>query len=234
VIDIAWDILVGRGGQALLILLAYQTFGRVVKVLMQHGEVGYDLFSSIAFDSGSATSLVAIVRHAFGFTPIPRTRRAALIYGAMGAATLYIVVIPSLLAAMTGYTSYYAPTIETGVAFGVPETGNRDCFGAILPLWGMMQNITVGEYNALTWTLPKPYPVAYSYDQDWIDCEFYIYRTNDDNSNHVAREQTTTLTTTSTTRALLAQTFPTVKKLIRLRTLTLDTTESRFQVRCQV
>lgn len=171
VIDIAFDILVGRGFQLLLILLAYQTFGRIVKVLMQQGEIGYDLFSSVAFDSGSVMSFFTIVKHAAGFTPIPRTSRAAFLYGAMGTATLYIVIIPSLLAAMTGYTSFYAPTMETGVSIGVLETGNIDCFGGILPVWGMMQNITTGIYNELTWSLPEPYPVTYGGDQDWIACK---------------------------------------------------------------
>jgi hypothetical protein len=44
VIDIAWDLLIGRGVQAAVALVAYNLFGAVIKMLMASGEVGYDMF----------------------------------------------------------------------------------------------------------------------------------------------------------------------------------------------
>ena len=141
---------------------------------MKRGEVGYDLFSAVAFNAGSVNSFIAIARHAAGFTPIPRTRRAVVIYAAMAAATLYIVVIPSLLAAMTGYTSYYDPSLELGVIEDIVSNGTRNCFGAILPLWGLMQPTTVGSFDALMWIETGPYPISYTDntgDSGWVDCK---------------------------------------------------------------
>ena len=74
----------GRGGQAALVVVASRVFGSVLKVLMRSGEVGYDLFSAVAFEAGSARSLVTIGRHVLGATPVPRTRRAVLAYVGYG------------------------------------------------------------------------------------------------------------------------------------------------------
>ena len=86
VIDIAWDIVIGRGGQALLIVVAYRLFSRVIKMLMTQGEVGYDTFVAVAFNSGSASSFITLLRHAVGMTLLPRTRHAVFAYWIMALA----------------------------------------------------------------------------------------------------------------------------------------------------
>jgi hypothetical protein len=175
VIDIAWDVLVGRGGQTALIVVAHRVFGQVVKVLMQQGEVGYDLFSAVAFDAGSASSLVTIGRHVVGATPVPRTRRVVLAYVGMALATLYIVVMPSLLAAMTGYTSYYGPVLDFEAdVFGI-SAPLKDCEGSILPVWGEMSD--VGHTGVYWWTptTKKAFQLVYgeSYQSEWTECKLY-------------------------------------------------------------
>lgn len=164
------DVLVGRGFQAVLIIVAYSIFGRVVKVLMARGEVGYDLFSAIAFESGSAMSFVTIVRHAAGWTPIPRTRRAMVLYSAMAAATFYIIIISSLIAAMTGYTSYYEPTLQMSADQAHPNGGSIECGGAIYSVWGRVENPYYAQYPKYN----DPFlPILYdidSYTADDIEC----------------------------------------------------------------
>ena len=56
IIDVAWDVIAGRGGQAFCTVVAYHLFSKVVKHLMRQGEVGYDVFAAVAFRSGSASS----------------------------------------------------------------------------------------------------------------------------------------------------------------------------------
>ena len=175
VIDIAWDILVGRGGQAAVIVVAYRVFGRVVKVLMRQGEVGYDLFSAVAFDAGSASTLVTIGRHVVGATPVPRTRRAVLAYVGMALATLYIVAVPSLLAAMTGYTSFYGPVLDFNANVLDSPAPLTDCEGEIAPLWGEMPDVGYIGGGWYTPTTKKAFQIAYGgyYTPEWVDCRFF-------------------------------------------------------------
>ena len=170
-IDIAWDVVVGRGGQALLIVIAYRLFSRVVKTLMQHGEVGYDVFSAVAFDSGTIGSVVTLGRHALGLTPLPRTRHAIFAYWGMAIATLYIIAMPSLFAAMTGYTSTYAPFLDYHSHVG-DSKGLVDCEGILAPVWGRVQ----WKYDfSPTPPLSGWYPIVYppypaTAGPEWIEC----------------------------------------------------------------
>ena len=139
-IDVAWDVLMGRGGQIVLITFAYRLFSRVIKMLMQHGEVGYDIFGAIAFNSGTLYSVLVVIRQLVG-AGIPRTPHASLAYAGMAGATLYIIAMPSLFAAMTGYTSHFAPFLDY-TDLTNSSLGLVDCFGVILPVWGRVQPLT--------------------------------------------------------------------------------------------
>ena len=182
VIDIAWDILVGRGGQAVLTIFAYQLFSRILKMLMENGEVGYDAFSAVAFKSGTLTSLVTLIRHVGGWTPIPRTRHAIYAYTGMALATLNVVAAPSLVAAMTGYTSYYAPFLDYSLTVNSTQ-GLQDCGGIILPVWGRVQQILPydienGESSVIDGSVPIVYDSDYAwinaapYGPEYIECKF--------------------------------------------------------------
>ena len=138
VIDMAWDVLIGRGSQAVVVLFAYRLFSRILATLMKQGEVGYDAFAAIAFDSASTTPFPTLLRHAVGGTAIPRTLRAILAYWGMAAATLYIVAIPTLLSAIIGYTSYYAPYINFEKTGSEAQGSLMDCEGTFPPVWGLV------------------------------------------------------------------------------------------------
>ncbi|KAK5163944.1 uncharacterized protein LTR77_010340 [Saxophila tyrrhenica] len=148
VIDVAWDLLVGRGGQAVMVVFAYRIFSGVLRMLMENGEVGYDLFATVAFGSGSFTSLPTLLKHSIGMTPIPRTRHAILTYWAMLLTTIWIVVMPTLISAMTGYTSRFAPFVnfpsDSPYATAY-DTSLADCSDRFSPVWGRM-----GLNNAMT------------------------------------------------------------------------------------
>jgi hypothetical protein len=178
-IDISWDVLIGRGGQAVAVYFAYRLFTDAVRMLMANGEVGYDLFSAMAFESGSFSSLWPLLRHAVGFTPIPRTRHATIVYWAIGLATAYIVAMPTLISAITGYTSHYSPFINMGSQANVimsQTDGLKFCHDTLYPVWGRLQsNYAVDSYDP---EREQSFPIAYDHPPyytmagpEWVECE---------------------------------------------------------------
>lgn len=179
VIDLAWDVLVGRGGQVVLVAWAYRVFGDVLRTLMARGEVGYDLFSAVAFHSGGISSIGTLLRHAVGKTPIPRTRHAVRVYWAIAAATGYIVAMPTLFSAMTGYTSTYVPFVNMNIDFdsNLTLSGSLiDCGNSFAPVWGKLAS---DERLGYGYTTTGYFPIvydhpdygAYATDPGWIDCK---------------------------------------------------------------
>ncbi|KAK3691325.1 hypothetical protein LTR37_018686 [Vermiconidia calcicola] len=199
VMDIAWDVVVGRGGQAVLMLCAYRLFRRVIRMLMQQSEVGYDVFSAVAFNTGSLESFLALARHfvlGAAWHPIPRTRRTLWAYSGMAIATIYIIAMPSLIASMTGYTTHYAPFLDYSNSLEGPwwnnesDLGLQDCFGSLQPVWGRVQTLRdekplgpekwVVTDSLITESVPiiaegVPYASSYIAGPTWIDY-YHRYR----------------------------------------------------------
>lgn len=186
IIDIAWDVLLGRGGQAVLVVLAYRLFSRVLSMLMEQGEVGYDAFSAVAFNSGSLGCLLTLIRHTVGWTPIPRTRHAVFAYCGMALATLYVVAFPTLVSAMTGYTSRYAPFLNHFEIHNEQvrvRSGLEDCDGIFTPAWGRIQhNFATAFEHATSGAFPivddgsilTDYYAGSGYypGSAWVDCMY--------------------------------------------------------------
>lgn len=179
VIDLAWDMLVGRGGQLIIIAFSYRIFGDVVRMLMAREEVGYDLFSAVAFHSGGISSMGTLLSHAVGNTPIPRTKHAVRVYWAMAVATVYVVAMPTLFSAMTGYTSTYAPFVNMNVDFNTNSTLSGsllDCTNSFAPVWGKLGSYKSHRYS---WPATGYLPIVYDHPDyssytappGWIDCK---------------------------------------------------------------
>lgn len=112
VIDLLWDVLVGRGGQVILVWLAYWVFHRSLLHIMQTQAVPYRTYGAAAFDTGLVSSLIPYLSGLLSKKQRPSTR-ARCIYAGMALTTLYIVAMPTLFSAMTGYTPIPAPSVET-------------------------------------------------------------------------------------------------------------------------
>ena len=151
VVDIIWDLAVARGGQAVLAWVAYRVFRAVFQAQMRSGEVGYDVFSEVALHTGAARSLPPLWRRAFGKLPLPRTSGARRTHCAMAIVTVYLLAMPTLFAAMTGYASVPEPSIDmSGLQPQENFTQNRfvnffsadtqSCEGALLPAFGIIQH----------------------------------------------------------------------------------------------
>lgn len=175
VIDLAWDVLVGRGGQGLLVVFAYGLFSRIIVALMAHDEVGFDAFATVAFETGSLRSIIPLFRHALGLTPVPRTRRAICSYVGMLLATAYIVAVPSLLSAMTGYVSRFTPYMRLGSVQGSNGT-LVSCYPGLYPVWGrlglsdlsMEMGQSIGIYPVAETNISM---ITWQQSYMWIECE---------------------------------------------------------------
>ncbi|KAK4168335.1 hypothetical protein QBC43DRAFT_296978 [Cladorrhinum sp. PSN259] len=101
VIDICWDLMVGRGGQALVAYLSWQTFARYLSVSVERAPVTFTTFRECF--SNQETSILLLCRLAKDLRLFhqlsPRLVKAFFTF------TLSLVLIfPTLASAMTGYS----------------------------------------------------------------------------------------------------------------------------------
>jgi hypothetical protein len=104
VIDIAWDLLVGRGGQLLLAWVNYKVFNEWLYFHMEFHKTSYKMFTTIAFSTTSLATLGVLGKEflAFGKSTWRRFFRWLGIL-CMLLSTVYVISFPTLMAAMTGY-----------------------------------------------------------------------------------------------------------------------------------
>ncbi|KAF2502174.1 hypothetical protein BU16DRAFT_554248 [Lophium mytilinum] len=117
VIDITWDVLVGRGGQLLLGYVTYRVFNESMVYWMESIPASFKLFASVAFAPTSLGTLGVLGKEtlaqtlALGASPWKRLFRWLTILS-MLLACLYVMAFPTLMGAMTGYTPTYDPYIQ--------------------------------------------------------------------------------------------------------------------------
>jgi len=100
-IDIAWDLVVGRGGQVLLLWIAGYVYAAVLDQILESTSpnVTYDLYISVAISGSALTLTGALIRRLFttcSFWP----KSCFMLYSA-----LYLAAYPTLIAAMTSYVA---------------------------------------------------------------------------------------------------------------------------------
>ena len=124
IIDVLWDVAVGRGGQLVLIYIAYRVFSRSLDHVMETKTISYQTYSAVAFESTSLRSIWHYLGGIDWFHQSDRSLRSWRIFTAMAIASLYVAAMPTLFSAMTGYAALFAPSLEMPPAgFG----GNWNC-----------------------------------------------------------------------------------------------------------
>lgn len=110
-IDVCWDLLVGRGGQALLAISTYRIFRRTMLTKRGVCILSYDKFIALTYAPDTVYALNTYLRD---------LRRASSsksrAYGpsvALIICTAYILVFPTWTSAMTGYQAYTIPYIAS-------------------------------------------------------------------------------------------------------------------------
>ncbi|KAI4906904.1 hypothetical protein J4E90_010107 [Alternaria incomplexa] len=113
VIDVAWDLIIGRGGQLLLAWVNYRVFNEWLVYHMEMHHTSYKLYAAVAFETTTMATLGVLGKEflAYGACTWKRLFRWLAIFS-MLLSTLYVIAFPTLMAAMTGYITTYQPYIE--------------------------------------------------------------------------------------------------------------------------
>jgi len=108
-IDVAWDLVVGRGGQLLLFWITGCVYTAVLDQVLESKSpnVAYDLYISVAI-SGSSLALIGALVQRLLTTASFWAKICFMLYSA-----LYVAAFPTLIAAMTSYIAKTVPRVET-------------------------------------------------------------------------------------------------------------------------
>ncbi|KAF3031934.1 hypothetical protein E8E11_001326 [Didymella keratinophila] len=109
VVDIAWDIGVGRGGQLLLAIISWREFARYLTISMESEPVTYQVFRTIFIENDA--SVLSTCRTIKSFI-LHRGLRSNVAMAFMTATMILILAFPTLVSAMSGYDSNVASRIE--------------------------------------------------------------------------------------------------------------------------
>lgn len=113
VIDIAWDLIVGRGGQMGLAWVNWRVFNEWLVYHLERYATSYKMYSVVALQTTSWASLGVFAKEflCFGEKNWGRFFRWLAMF-CMFISTLYVLAFPTLMAAMTGYITTYEPYVE--------------------------------------------------------------------------------------------------------------------------
>ncbi|KAK4569430.1 hypothetical protein LTR86_003193 [Recurvomyces mirabilis] len=106
-IDVTWDLLAGRGGQVLAAIMGYSVIRRSLLYTMEQAAVSIPLVHSIYIDKLGPGFLGSALRHfghwirpdpASGHKRVSVLRLLSWVY-----ICIYVIVLPTIMSAMTGY-----------------------------------------------------------------------------------------------------------------------------------
>lgn len=97
-IDVAWDILVGRGAQLFAWWVSYIVFSDALLRLIERHPATYETFMRIALEGPCLASAWILLKELFR----KRSKRTWALFFYMLLSSLYVLAIPTFLSAMTG------------------------------------------------------------------------------------------------------------------------------------
>jgi hypothetical protein len=103
-IDVIFDLVIGRGIQFLMAWYGYQVATDSLIQTMENQSVSYQVFCGLLFHGISLQSLWELLRNGLGMKKWKRRRTISLAF-----VMIYILAFPTLISAMTGYTSRWLP-----------------------------------------------------------------------------------------------------------------------------
>jgi hypothetical protein len=108
-IDVAWDIIIGRGTQLCAWCVSYIVFSAAILRLIERHPAPFETFKSIGLAGPSLSSAWVFFKGLF----MKQSKRTCSLLFYMLLSTLYVLSIPAFLSAMTGYNSRTIPWVST-------------------------------------------------------------------------------------------------------------------------
>lgn len=100
-IDVAWDILIGRGIQLVAWWVGYVVFSDALLRVIERHPASFRIFQRIALEGPSLLSLWTLCKQVLSVS----SKRSKALFAYILLSTTYILCIPMFLGAMTGYDS---------------------------------------------------------------------------------------------------------------------------------
>lgn len=164
VIDIAWDLMVGRGLQMALAWVNWTVFNEWVVYHAERWRTGYKMYTAVALQTTSWTMMGVAAKEflCFGERTWARFFRWLAMF-CIFISTLYVLAFPTLMAAMTGYITTYEPYLED--------------YDRNLIEWSKVEEVVaiVRDAERLGLGFEKPLVVVETdreVFQAWTDCEY--------------------------------------------------------------
>ncbi|KAK3681547.1 hypothetical protein LTR37_020855 [Vermiconidia calcicola] len=130
-IDVAWDLIVGRGCQIASIYFIYYLYTGVFAESMRHRPSPLDITLSVQYSTASPSAFLTHLRHLrTGSSSMPRRKYFAMLV--LVAAIAYVLLLPTWLSAMTGYQAQTKPLLPTDDNTLVPFENLRTCAETII------------------------------------------------------------------------------------------------------
>lgn len=113
VIDIAWDLVIGRGGQMALAWVNWTVFNEWLVYHAERWRTSFKMYTAMTLQTTSWTMMGVAAKEflCFGERSWARFFRWLAMF-CMLISTLYVLAFPTLMAAMTGYITTYEPYME--------------------------------------------------------------------------------------------------------------------------
>jgi hypothetical protein len=106
--DVAWDVLIGRGVQLVAWWVGYIVFSDALLRAIERHPASFQIFQRIALEGPSLMALWTLVKELW----CAKSKRTRALFFYMWLSTLYIISIPMFLSAMTGYDSTSIPWVS--------------------------------------------------------------------------------------------------------------------------
>ena len=100
-IDIVWDLCIGRGVQMIAWFFSYVVFTNALLRSIERHPAPYRTFALLALEGATLSSMGALLADLSRY----RSKRNVLLFSFMVISILYILSMPTILSAMTGYVS---------------------------------------------------------------------------------------------------------------------------------
>lgn len=109
-IDVAWDILVGRGAQFIAWWVSYRVFSDALLRLIERHPAPYEAFMRLGLDGASLGTGWTLLAELFR----KWSKRTWALFFFMLLSTIYVLSIPAVVSAMTGYNSRTIAWVNVG------------------------------------------------------------------------------------------------------------------------